>query len=201
MIRRIAPPEGSRIKFEQFISGVKYSWSNAVPAGGSWAVILFLCAWMGGWYFGETTAIRHLFYAENIESPQYFLMFWLAGWTLGGLWCAFTIFLFIRPTKPSELTLENHELTYYTGLLKPRLSFDNKVKSKNRNKLPSFTGKRYVIPFSGISNIKLERIDGELKLTIDNNAKRVEIGETLSEPEKEWLCTVLQQDIHAYRGF
>jgi len=46
---------------------------------------LFLCAWLGGWYFGETTAIKQVLNPKMGEA-QGFLLFWLVGWTLGGLW-------------------------------------------------------------------------------------------------------------------
>ena len=48
-------------------------------------IILFLCAWLGGWYFGETSAINEIMNPKKGEDHG-FLIIWLAGWTLGGLW-------------------------------------------------------------------------------------------------------------------
>lgn len=54
-----------------------------VPARKNWFVILFLCAWLVGWVFGEVTAIRQLL-SPSDNSPHLFTLAWLAGWTLGG---------------------------------------------------------------------------------------------------------------------
>src|SRR5436190_9969174 len=55
----------------------------SVPARRNLFVILFLGAWLGGWYFGAVSALHEL--ARAASGQQGFLYFWLAGWTLGGL--------------------------------------------------------------------------------------------------------------------
>src|SRR5262249_7494828 len=54
----------------------------SLPPRRSVFLILFLGAWLGGWYFGETSAIREL--TTSSSGEQGFLVFWLAGWTVGG---------------------------------------------------------------------------------------------------------------------
>jgi hypothetical protein len=41
--------------------------------------------------------------------------------------------------------------------------------------------------------IRLEHVDDRLRLSIDHGPERVEIGETLGAPDKEWLAGVLRQ--------
>src|SRR5437868_747002 len=52
--------------------------------------ILFLCVWIGGWFFGERSAMQQL-RAANDPSANWFLAFWLAGWTVGGAAAIFTV--------------------------------------------------------------------------------------------------------------
>ena len=51
-------------------------------------VILFLFAWLGGWLFGEITAIASLHLGNFNRLPSSsdsFMFFWLIAWTVGGL--------------------------------------------------------------------------------------------------------------------
>ena len=57
-----------------------------IPSRKNAFLILFLFAWLGGWYFGETSAIRSL--ANQNEHEPGFLVFWLLGWTAGGFFAA-----------------------------------------------------------------------------------------------------------------
>lgn len=61
-----------------------------IPARRSWFGVLFLCAWMGGWVFGEVSVIKQLMHPTGKNSYA-FLLFWLAGWTLGGVLAAISL--------------------------------------------------------------------------------------------------------------
>jgi len=58
-----------------------------IPTKKNWFVIIFLTAWMGGWFIGETFAITTLFFGDTPFFANAFLLFWLTGWTVGGLFC------------------------------------------------------------------------------------------------------------------
>ena len=62
-----------------------------VPVRRNWPAILFLGAWLGGWAFGETFAIRQVFFTSTPLTAQGFLLFWLAGWTVGGAFAFYTL--------------------------------------------------------------------------------------------------------------
>jgi hypothetical protein len=55
-----------------------------IPSKKNWFIILFLIAWLGGWYMGESSTIKELIASDDIGENG-FLIFWLFGWTLGGL--------------------------------------------------------------------------------------------------------------------
>jgi hypothetical protein len=58
-----------------------------IPARRNWFLVFFLICWLGAWGFGETTAFRQLVTGQGRNGAS-FMMFWLAGWTLGGAFAA-----------------------------------------------------------------------------------------------------------------
>lgn len=64
-----------------------------IPTRPVWFVALFLLLWLGGWFAGETFALRSLF-GDAPLAAKVFLVVWLAGWTAGGF-AAGTAFLFV----------------------------------------------------------------------------------------------------------
>lgn len=57
-----------------------------IPSPTNWFILLFGTAWLGGWVMGLTAVSDMLF--SDFSRPNemdWFLVFWLTGWTLGGL--------------------------------------------------------------------------------------------------------------------
>ena len=78
---KVSPPR-NRASIDDLGDGVEVS----IPTRRNWLLILFLGAWMCGWFFGETSAISQLMGGEIKNSgSRGFLTFWLVGWTVGGL--------------------------------------------------------------------------------------------------------------------
>jgi hypothetical protein len=77
---RVTPP-GPRYHASLTADGLQL----IIPARRNLFIILFLLAWLGGWYFGEASAIRQLT-AGTGRDERAFLTFWLIAWTLGGAW-------------------------------------------------------------------------------------------------------------------
>ncbi len=61
-----------------------------MPAARRRFFALFLVAWLGGWFFGERSALRELI-SGNAGEQRGFLAFWLVAWTLGGLAAAYAV--------------------------------------------------------------------------------------------------------------
>jgi len=77
---KVTPP-GSRASIDDMGDGLELS----IPTRKNWLLILFLGAWMFGWFFGEASAISQLMNHEvRNAGSRGFLMFWLVGWTVGG---------------------------------------------------------------------------------------------------------------------
>ncbi|WP_342118772.1 hypothetical protein [Pseudoduganella sp. OTU4001] len=82
--------------------------SVRVPSFKNIFFILFIGAWLVGWYLGETSAIRTLTSGVD-DANRTFTMFWLAGWTLGGIWAVITIAWQLLGYE--ILTIDHHSLT------------------------------------------------------------------------------------------
>jgi hypothetical protein len=58
-----------------------------IPTKKNWFLIFFLGFWMCGWVFGELSAIKELFVTDN--GIKLFMIVWLGGWTIGGIFAGF----------------------------------------------------------------------------------------------------------------
>jgi hypothetical protein len=76
----IEKPYDGRAKIN--FDGIKLS--IKIPSVKNWFVIVFLTAWMGGWFMGESSATNEMLSADN-AGIDFFMAFWLIGWTVGGL--------------------------------------------------------------------------------------------------------------------
>jgi hypothetical protein len=179
-------PIGSTIEVQRDFNSIALSWKN--PSGGfaRYGSLLFLLAWMGGWALGEKSALT-----EVVEGKGGgFLIFWLTGWTVGGLFCAAMIFKLARPSRPEKLTLDTLHLMYEPGT-QTIAPFGNQ--EKNSNALEMFRpSKSYKAGKNEIGEIRIDRVGERQRLSFDYGAKRIEVGEHLEEPEREWLLAVLK---------
>lgn len=72
-------PQAPRFTVEHTAHGLQ----AVVPARRNWFVLLFMCAWLVGWAFGEVHAAQELL-SPSEHSPRLFLAAWLVAWTIGG---------------------------------------------------------------------------------------------------------------------
>jgi hypothetical protein len=64
--------------------------SISIPSKKNWPILLFSLLWLFGWYFGFNSAFKDLNFGHNkSEGIDGFLLIWLTGWTLGGLYIIF----------------------------------------------------------------------------------------------------------------
>ena len=66
--------------------------SIIIPSKKNWFALLFGTAWMGGWFFGFTSASGILL-GDGIDNigANGFIAFWLLAWTVGGLAITFIL--------------------------------------------------------------------------------------------------------------
>jgi hypothetical protein len=61
-----------------------------IPTAKNVLKIVFLGAWLGAWFLGETSAIQQVVSGKS-HSSDFFMLFWLCGWTIGGGWAILTL--------------------------------------------------------------------------------------------------------------
>jgi hypothetical protein len=82
---RFEPLSEYRSTVESVPGGIEIS----TPARRNYFVAAFLACWLGGWFFGETSAISELLTpTTKTGGGTAFLFFWLCGWTIGGFFAA-----------------------------------------------------------------------------------------------------------------
>lgn len=81
----------------------------SIPTSKNWFSIIFLGAWLGGWYMGETSAIDQVFNDNSESFSSWFLIFWLIGWTVGGVFFI-GIFLWLIGGRET-VSIDNGEMT------------------------------------------------------------------------------------------
>ena len=87
-------PYTGRAIFNEDFDGAQIT----IPVKRNWFVVLFLGAWLGGWFMGEIFALGALLgialtgSALKAGPASPFIFFWLAAWTVGGFF-AFRFFL------------------------------------------------------------------------------------------------------------
>jgi hypothetical protein len=110
----------------------------------------------------------------------WFLVVWLALWTLGGGAALWGLWNYSRPARPESVRLGAEALRHDPG-----------------GRWPAW-GRRAVlkptqVARSDIRGFVLDRAEGRQRLWLDRGADRLEIGAGLGGPEREWLFAVLRR--------
>jgi hypothetical protein len=143
------------------------------------------------------TVARHLFSGSdsgNVAGSSTFMLAWLGAWTVGGIMAIATLWRLLRPGTESVLQLSPETLAYREGRGPVELPFSVFSGSDQLKMWKTLWRKptSAEIPRASVRNLKLERIEGTLRLTVDQGADRITIGADLGEPELEWLHGVLR---------
>ena len=187
--------DGSDIEVIDDFDGCTYRWKP--PSGGLFrlVVITFLVFWLCGWAFFFVAAIVGLVNGAN--GPEGFLVFWLVGWTLGGIFAIFMLYILLRPRHPESITLNRDSFRYDSGT--PSMTFLSPWYAMRQSNpygdwVKMFKRRKFIeISREELGEVVLERIGERQRLYFDHGADRVEIGEHLREPEREWLADIIKE--------
>jgi hypothetical protein len=190
-------PAGSTITVEETADGLHLQWLN--PWGEHVrGVIFFLTIWLAGWavfaVFAVARVIRDVQRASTLDR---LLLFWLCIWLVAGGFISYVWWRLIAPAKPEVLILGGRELRHRAGTPRSGFSFATcslKVASKQFSRFRSQLRRptETAADKSAVGKPLLEPVGEHQRLTVDIGADRIEIGEFLRGPEREWLAQVLQ---------
>src|SRR5262249_50409551 len=127
------------------------------------------------------------------KGENWFLIFWLVGWTVGGIFAMVTLFRLLRRSIPESLLLERPNLIFDTGVAPFVMAFDYR---SSMDAWKRMFKKREHVEFTPdeISTLRLREFDSGNRLTIDKGSNRYDLGVGLSETEREWLYQVLCEE-------
>jgi hypothetical protein len=186
-------PTGSQIKTDFSPEGTMIQWKNPDDPLNRVAVAAFMLVWLGVWVSGETTTAQRLWSDFQQGNPlETFLLFWLCGWTVGGVFAVTFLFALLRGVGRSQLLLGNYELTYKPGRM-PVSSIFQRKRQKMINPYKILAGgKTITARKQDITKLQIGYSGDQLRVTFDLGAQRIEVGEYLTEVEKEWLHKTIE---------
>jgi len=190
------PPEGSAIRVDRDIRTTVYSWDNGKTSILRYLIVIPLLLFLGPWFMGEISAIRSLMKDDMPLFGRLFMIFWLGGWTVGGIMIMYSIYNLVKPLKPASLKLSTGAIRYETGT-EPFDFFmwDYRRRKEFSSFFKRFRNKVYDVESANIKNLQLERVGERQRLSFDYGVQRLEIGKSLTEPEREWLYDILKEHI------
>ncbi len=193
----IEPPVGSKITVDRDIHSTSYIWKNGEKNIGQYFTAAFMTFWLCGWTVGGFMAAKTLFTESDMPVfGRAFMLFWLCGWAVGETFVIFALYNTFKPIIPSKITLSSNSFEFETGTTPFNMSgYNSSYRSQGGWKfLKKLRNKVYRLDFNTPTNLKLEWAGECKRLTFDVGAERVEIGDSLSEPEKEWLHEILKNN-------
>ncbi|MBR0953931.1 hypothetical protein [Bradyrhizobium canariense] len=180
------PPIGSEISIRQDGAGPVI----VVPAKGAPSRYfggVFLIFWLGGWAFGFKSALTTLLSGQG----NAFIVFWLGAWTVGGILAAYSVFRIFRPGVPETFVLRRNGIDYDSGI--PPLELNSYRRGSSLNSWRSIFSKRLQTELGRqqLQSLRLRETEAGNRLTVDVDAKRVDLASQASEVEREWLARLL----------
>ena len=193
-------PEGSKINIERDVDSIRYSWRKGKKSIGHYLVLAFMSFWFCGWTVGGFAVVYILivtavgFFIDKVPIfVLLFLLFWLGGWTICEIVVFKTLYYALKPKKSSVLTISNRGIVFETGTSSPILG--QRQHYKKAVSFKEFKNRTFNLGTSEAETLKLDRAGEKQRLSFDQGAERIEIGESLTEPEREWLYNVLTEQL------
>ncbi|MFN8207288.1 MAG: hypothetical protein U0T82_07755 [Bacteroidales bacterium] len=161
-----------------------------IPSKKNWFAILFSAAWMGGWFMGESFAINEVASLNNAGTDA-FLLFWLVGWTIGGIF-VFT-FLLYSLFGQETIVIERDVFSVSKGILDLGLIKKNydvrSIKNLELNPDPGgmntlFGEKKNAGEFWGLTGGKIR---------FDYGMKTVKLGVGIDEAEARYMIEEIKK--------
>jgi hypothetical protein len=113
---------------------------------------------------------------------------WLGGWALGEAFALYALYRFLRPTIPERFVARADRLEYDSGLAPPQPNMGN---SRNSWTWPKRT--RRTFDRAELDTLRLRETSDCNRLTLDAGAERYDLAKNCSDVEREWLYRSLVQ--------
>lgn len=153
-----------------------------IPAKKNAFLLLFMIAWLGGWFMGEVFAAKELL-SGTFSGESAFLLFWFVGWTIGG---GFAILVITWMLFGKEVININNgfliiekRILLFNKKKEYELYHVNNIRAIEKDNMGLFT-KRSSMEFYGISGGAIQ---------FDYGMKTVSFGINIDFAEAKYLVT------------
>ncbi len=124
---------------------------------------------------------------------EIFLLFWLAGWTVGGLFAAVFLWRILRPPLPEVFSFSSSELVYDSGFSSFCPSRDCSVQSQQEAWKKAFPKRvKVAVNHMDLKTLKLREFESGNRLTVDVKGERLDLAGEAGEVEREWLYQAIK---------
>ncbi|MCA9095687.1 MAG: hypothetical protein KDA68_19540 [Planctomycetaceae bacterium] len=200
MTQNPVKPAGCVLEEIEGVEGRTYRWNPYPGIISRYLLAIFLFLWLVCWGIAFTgTAFSVIHMPNGVDRD--FLLRWLAIATFFGVLVGMMLYFLVRPVKYESIVLGGKLFRYDPGSF-PFGMLINPVYLLRRRS-PIFPLNLLLVPRKPIElskqdagSFRLDRVKewfGERqRLCFDHGADRIEIGENLREPEREWLAAVIQ---------
>lgn len=177
---KIVEPSARRSTIHEGIGQVEVR----IPARRNWFILLFMSAWLVMWGLGEGSAISALIKGtEDDGFGGLFLVVWLCGWTLGGMFASYVLLWGLVGFE--QVTLRNDLLTIKRNLAGLGFSRAYRLEAMGRLRVRPVAARAWHqrVTYPGFGDNGL--------LAFDYGASKVTFGEGIDEAEASWLVHFL----------
>jgi hypothetical protein len=180
----LEPPSGSRISVTTDGGHPRIVIPHGNDSPMRYFIGLFMLAWLGGWFAGFSNEVSKL----SSGQPDPIVVFWLVGWTLGGAFAMYLAYRAFRRCVPESLRLMPNSVTYDSGI-PPLQVYGYSRKDYWKSVFPKRT--RVELDWRKLQSLHLRETNDGNRLTVDADAVRLDITQSASEIEREWLYQLL----------
>lgn len=196
-MERRQSPEGSRVKAEQDAHSTSFVWKDSDRKSTKLGHLVFSFFFIGFSAFFLVSVIRHFTGGSDQWHLGVPLLLALILTILGMTGGFFLLFITLKSTRPFKLVLSPGNIRYEIGDISSRSINARAHKIQDLSEIAAWMKKYrkrvYEAQTSKVTNLKFERVGDKKRLSFDIGADRVEIGEILSDIEKEWLYEILRE--------
>lgn len=178
-------PYNGRARIKEFA----YRTEIKIPTPKHWFSLFFATAWLGGWYFGFSSAFGQVTQGPG-SSGFGFILFWLIGWTIGGgfvlfaiLWGFFGREKLVIKRKYTELYLQIFDVGYFKRLETKRIK-NIRVYQRTYREEKEEDKQAWGL--------------GPGRIKFDYGMKTYTFGKDLDDAEANYLLKLIKEKIAAY---
>ncbi len=173
----------------QWIDGRQTIFAPPQPRG---AMAVFMVMFLLFWLGGWTFGglqAARSLVSGRAGNGEAFLAFWMVGWLFGEAFALSMIYRLVRPTIPERFALRLDGLDYDSGVASPRFYMGYRRAQSWRDYWP----KRIRRVFAGddLKTLRLREGGDANRLTVDVGAERFDLAKDCTEVEREWLFQTL----------